>query len=351
MTNGADVREQVRHYYGSELRSSGDLQTNACCASGAPPPLVAEALRNVHPDVQARFYGCGFPIPEALDGAHVLDLGCGTGRDVYVLAQLVGSKGYVHGVDMTPEQLVVARRTLAWHMDRFGQAVPNVELHQGYIEDLSMIESGSLDVVVSNCVVNLCPDKPRVFAEVQRVLRPGGEFHLADVVADRRLPAAVARDPLLYGECLGGACYEADLRSLARRAGFLDPREQSRCAIEIRSDEVRRKVGSARFWSVTLRLFKIEGLDEQCEDYGQLATYLGSIRGHEAALHLDDHHVFETGRPERVCGNTAAMLSETRLARHCLVVGERSTHFGAFPCGPTLAARSARADDEAGSCC
>jgi len=354
MKNAADVRRQVRTYYGTELETSGDLKTNACCASEAPSPLVAAAIRNVHPDVQARFYGCGFPIPEALEDLRVLDLGCGSGRDVYVLAQLVGAKGRVYGVDMTSEQLAIARRTLPWHMDRFGYTVPNVDLHQGYIEDLSMIESGSLDAVVSNCVVNLSPDKPRVFSEVQRVLRPGGEFHLADVVADRRLPPEVSRDPLLYGECLGGALYEADLSSLARRTGFLDPREQSRSGIVVQNDEIRRKVGCARFWSVTWRLFKLDGLDEQCEDYGQVATYRGSIRGHEAAFRLDDHHLFDAGRPERVCGNTAAMLSETRLAPHFEVIGDRSVHFGVFPCGPTLAAQSVRSvgsDDAGGSCC
>jgi arsenite methyltransferase len=98
-----DLQAFVSDYYGSRLRSSADLKTNACCATGAPPAWLSSRLSNVHPDVASRFYGCGFPIPHGLVGSTVIDLGCGTGRDVYVLAQLVGSGGHVHGVDMTEE--------------------------------------------------------------------------------------------------------------------------------------------------------------------------------------------------------------------------------------------------------
>ena len=103
-----------------------------------------------------------------------------------------------------------------------------------------------------------------------------------------------------------------------------------------------------------VRLFKLEGLDEQCEDYGQLASYCGGLAGAEDLFGLDDHHVFERGRPERVCGNTAAMLAETRFAAWFEVQGDRSTHYGPFTCSETLAAqqyRAAGAATAAGACC
>lgn len=343
-----DLQRWLQRYYGEILQKSEELATNACCAAGAPPPLVAAALARVHERVAERFYGCGFPFPEALEGKTVLDLGCGAGRDVYVLAQLVGPKGRVIGVDMTPAQLAVARATLDWHMDRFGYAQPNVELHEGFIEDLADVEDASVDVIVSNCVVNLSPRKDRVLAEAHRVLRPGGELHFADVLADRRLPEDVVRDPVLYAECLGGALYDGDLRSLARATGFLDPRELASAPIEIRGEAVRQRVGAAGFRAVTLRLFKLPELEERCEDYGQVATYRGGLPGCEARFVLDDHHVFEAGRAERVCGNTAAMLSETRLAPFFRVDGDRSVHFGLFPCGGTLATPQTA---EASACC
>lgn len=345
----------VREYYGKLLASSADLKTNACCASGAPPAWIAARLANVHQEVANRFYGCGFPIPHGLSGATVVDLGCGTGRDVYVLAQLVGADGHVHGVDMTEEQLALAKETAGWHADRFGYPRPNTTFHRGYVEDLGAVglEDASVDVVVSNCVVNLSPRKDLVLAEVFRVLKPGGELYISDVFADRRLAPEVATDPVLYAECLGGALYQADFVSLAKRAGFADPRVVSTAAISIQNEQIAQKVGAARFSSVTYRLFKLEGLDEQCEDYGQVAVYRGGIEGAASLFWLDDHHAFERGRPERICANTAAMLSSTRFGRWFEVSGSKSTHFGEYPCGPTTAASRYPATPSAGaaSCC
>ncbi|TAK28629.1 MAG: methyltransferase domain-containing protein [Myxococcaceae bacterium] len=350
-----DLLAFVSSYYGRLLKSSADLKTNACCAGGAPPPWIASRLANVHPDISSRFYGCGFPIPHGLRGANVVDLGCGTGRDVYVIAQLVGPEGHVHGIDMTEEQLSRARDAAPWHAERFGYARPNTTFHRGYVEDLrsASIDDASIDVVVSNCVVNLSPRKDLVLAEAYRVLKPGGELYISDVFADRRLPAEVANDPVLYAECLGGALYQADFVSLARRAGFIDPRVVSTSAISLQHNELSARVGAARFTSVTYRLFKLDGLDEQCEDYGQSAIYRGGIEGAGSLFWLDDHHAFEHGRPERVCANTAAMLAGTRFARWFDVVGSRSTHFGVYHCGPTMAAAQygSTRKEAVGVCC
>ena len=168
------IHTWVEKYYGEILKKSEDLKTNACCATGSPPPRIREALSAVHDDVHAKFYGCGYPIPEALRGMTVLDLGCGAGRDVYVLSQLVGEEGFVHGLDMTDNQLEVARTYLDHHTTSFGYARPNVAFHKGYIEDLSAIEDESIDLIVSNCVVNLSPRKDLVLAEARRVLKKGG---------------------------------------------------------------------------------------------------------------------------------------------------------------------------------
>ena len=285
----------------------------------------------------------------------MVDLGCGTGRDAFVIAQLVGESGRVIGVDMTDAQLALARETEAWHAERFGFAAPNTDFRLGFIEDLAGVglESESVDVIVSNCVVNLSPRKDVVMAEAARVLRQGGEFYLSDVLCDRRLPDAVARDPILHAECLGGAMYTTDFITLAKSAGFLDPRVVKRAPIEITNDAVRAKVGEARFESITYRLLRLPGLDADCEDYGQIATYRGGVVGAESAFWLDDHHAFEVGRPERVCRNTARMLAESRFASAFDVTPAAETHFGAFPCVPTLAAQRHMdaAGQPPGACC
>lgn len=339
----------VRHYYGSVLQSSGDLKTGACCSVDAMSPALRRLLDDVHPEVRDRFYGCGSPLPPALEGMTVLDLGCGSGRDAYLLSRLVGPHGRVIGVDMTAEQLAVARAHSAWQAERYGYATSNVDFIEGYIEDLAGcgIADASIDVVVSNCVVNLSPEKPRVFREIMRVLKPGGELYFSDVFADRRIADELRRDPVLLGECLGGALYHEDFRRLMFEVGCADVRTASTSPVPLFDEAVIARIGMVNFSSRTLRAFKLP-LEDRCEDFGQIATYRGSITSLPHAFELDDHHRFETGKPLRVCGNTFDMLAGSRYAAHFLLSGDKRRHFGLFDCAPASAAAALTAN---GACC
>lgn len=343
--------EQVADYYGRVLRSSKDLQTSACCTAEAMPAHLRPLLDDVHDEIKERFYGCGSPIPHDLEGRTVLDLGSGTGRDCYLLSRLVGPEGRVLGVDMTDAQLEVARRHVGWHTARYGYARPNVEFKKGYIEDLdgAGIADNSVDVVVSNCVINLSPDKRRVFSEIFRVLKPGGELLFSDVFARRRVPQALRRDPVLLGECLGGAMYTEDFRRMLLELGCADVRVLSTSPIALGSEEIERKAGMIPFVSLTVRAFKLP-LEDRCEDYGQVAVYRGTIAEAPHRFVLDDHHEFKTGQPMLVCGNSAAMVQDTRYGRHFTVVGDRSVHYGLFDCGPAPVASGAAAVPS-GACC
>ncbi len=335
-TKSASIIDTVREYYGRVLKSSADLKSSACCLAEVLPPHVAAALADVHPEVKDRFYGCGSPIPPSLEGLTVLDLGCGSGRDCYVLSKLVGPRGRVIGIDMTDEQLAVARKHLSWHAERLRYA--NVDFRQGYIEDLRAagIDDAAVDLVISNCVLNLAPDKTRVFREIFRVLKPGGELYFSDVFADRRVPPALAEDPVLLGECLGGALYVEDFRRIVADAGCRDARVVSRSALALNDPEIERKAGFVRFSSMTVRAFRLP-LEDRCEDFGQVATYLGTMPEHPHAFDLDDHHHFQARKPMLVCGNTADMLSCSRYAPHFRIQGDQSVHYGLFDCGPTAA--------------
>ena len=343
--------EDVKRYYGQTIQTSRDLKTSACCSAQAPPLYIREALRRVDREVIEKFYGCGSPLPLALEGCTVLDLGCGTGRDVYVASQLVGEQGRVIGVDMTREQLEVARRHVDGHMERFGYSQANVDFRHGYMENLGEIdiEDGSIDIVLSNCVLNLSPDKRLVFGEILRVLKAGGELIFSDVFADRRIPAALQADPLLRGECLSGAMYLEDFRRLLRDLGVSDYRVIDRRAMTLDDAEVQAKIGMVGFSSLTIRLFKIDELEDICEDYGQTATYLGTLSQSPHRFILDDHHTFIRDKPMCVCGNTAAMLTQTRFAKHFRVEGNTGTHFGPFDCAPSAVA--ADPASPTGGCC
>ncbi len=340
--------EEIRDYYGKVLETADDLKTNACCTAEMMPPHLQEILTQVHPDVIAKFYGCGSPIPFELEGKTVLDLGSGSGRDCFILSKLVGPFGRVIGIDMTDEQLAVARQHLPYHMEKFGYAEPNVEFRKGYIEDLASagLEDHSVDVVISNCVLNLSPDKARVFSEIFRVLKPGGEVYFSDVFSGRRIPTEVACDPVLVGECLGGALYIEDFRRILARMNCLDYRVVSKYKLTLNNWEVEKKAGMIDFWSMTVRAFKLD-LEDRCENYGQVAFYKGTIQDSPHRFVLDDHHTFPTGIPIPVCGNTAAMLNQTRYAEHFRIIGDTQTHYGLFDCGPQEATK----DEGFGACC
>ena len=344
------MQELVQAYYGQELQSSADLKTSACCDADAVPAWLKPLLAKVHPDVSSRYYGCGLVCPPLLEGCRILDLGSGSGRDAYLLAQLVGERGEVVGVDMTPEQLAVAREHQVFHAEQFGYA--NVRFIEGQIEQLEELdlEAGSFDVIVSNCVLNLSTDKPAVLRGAQRLLKPGGEFYFSDVYADRRLPAAVQSHPVLYGECLGGALYWNDFLRMALSAGFHDPRLVSDSPLEITASELAALVGEARFFSATYRLFNIPELEDACEDHGQAVIYRGSIAESPTKLVLDQHHSIEAGKVFPVCGNTYRMLQQTRFAEHFSFIGDFDRHYGLFEgCGSAIpfdTAASASAADE-----
>jgi arsenite methyltransferase len=329
-TTDFDTHLEVQRYYGETLSSSDDLRTTACCTAAAPADHIRLAIDAVHDEVRDRYYGCGLVLPEALDGLRALDLGCGAGRDVYILSRLVGSAGNVVGVDMTVEQLAVANQYRDWHAEQFGYTESNVEFLHGNIEaldELSLADS-SFDVIVSNCVINLAVDKEAVLRSAYRLLKPGGELYFSDVYADRRIAEELMQDPVLYGECLSGALYWNDFLELARHCGFSDARMVEHEPIDITDPALSERIGEIKFRSVTCRLFKAQGLESGQENYGQTAEYLGTLAEHPSELVLDEHHQFVCGEPMAVSGNTATIIVESRFSEFFDVKGDKSSHLG-----------------------
>jgi arsenite methyltransferase len=320
-------RTQVAEYYGETLQSAADLKTSACCPLGSTPAAHRDVASRIHPEIRDRFYGCGSPIPDLLEGATVLDLGCGTGRDVYIASALVGKEGKVIGIDMTEKQLEIAKKHQQFHAEAFlGQGVEsNVDFRKAVIEDLHSagIEDDSVDVVISNCVLNLSDDKKSVFEEIWRVLREGGELYFADIYADRRLPPEAEDDPVLVGECLGGALYIEDFRRIMAAVGFRDLRIVSSAPVKVTEERLKTLVPDVNFFSITFRAFKLPGLEDRAEDYGQIATYTNDA----VSCKLDALFAFSFGTPVSVDGNTAMILQSTRYKRD-FTVTPRGSHKG-----------------------
>ncbi len=353
MKSGSDKLEDLKVYYSKTVQTIEDLKTSTCkCDDESLSQCIRAIEKKIDNEILTRVYGCGSPIPAAIDECVVLDLGCGAGRDVYIASSLVGPKGFAIGIDMTDEQLKIARRHLGAQMKRFGYEKPNVEFKKGYIEDLKEIgvRDNSVDIVISNCVINLSPDKRAVFSEIFRILKPGGELYFSDIFAGRRVPEHLKDDPVLHGECLSGAMYIEDFRRLLREIGCMDYRMLTNKKVSVDNTEIKARIRTIDFYSMTVRAFKLDTLEDICEDYGQTAEYLGTIKEYPDEFILDEHHKFMTGKSLPVCGNTASMLSETRFAKHFKVAGDRSVHKGPFDCTPSADKNASDGKHSTGCC-
>ncbi|KAK2815760.1 hypothetical protein Q5P01_026227 [Channa striata] len=306
------VHVDVKDYYGRVLKKTLDLKSNACVAPAQPVPgFIRQALQNVHPEVTARYYGCGLVVPECLEGCRILDLGSGSGRDCYMLSQLVGEKGHVTGIDMTEEQLEVARRYVDYHMQEFGFNKPNVSFVQGYIESLTEagLQNNSFDIIISNCVVNLSPDKKRVLAEAYSVLKDGGELYFSDVYSSRRLTEEIKNHKVLWGECLGGALWWEDLLRLAEEVGFSPPRLVTANVITVDNKDLQDILGDFKFVSATYRLFKVPKGNAQSRQ----VVYNGTITGVEDRFVFDCQYTFKVDEVVAVDGEVANILMQSRF--------------------------------------
>jgi SAM-dependent methyltransferase len=244
-----EIRESVRSAYTEALKSSQEgTNASSCCApsSGCCTPPVGTAAKTAgygqdevsqFSDASVSSFGCGNPL--AFEGVQpgqvVLDLGSGAGFDLLIASEKVGADGRVIGVDMTDAMIEAAQNNAA----RAG--VDNVEVRKGTIEELP-VEDASVDWVISNCVINLSPQKERVFAEIARVLKPGGRFAISDIVAEE-VPERVRNQAEVYSACIGGAISEADYAAGLRAAGLSDVEVAERFVYE--AAQLRDMVGAA----------------------------------------------------------------------------------------------------------
>ena len=222
MSHPDDIRKSVSTSY-TRAVAHNEAQAGSCCSGPAPESVLAslagysqEALALLPADAVQNSFGCGNPVAlgEVREGDTVLDLGSGAGIDLLLAAKLAGPRGRVIAVDMTSAMIERARANAA------AAGLTNVEVLEGIIEDLP-VESESVDFVVSNCVINLSPEKQRVFAELHRVLKVGGRFSLSDIVAEP-MPPWIAEISMLYSACVSGAIPEAEYLAGLREAGLAD---------------------------------------------------------------------------------------------------------------------------------
>lgn len=209
------IHEVVREHYAGRIKNNASCCGPSDCCSTDSNLYPADLLATLPAGESAISYGCGDPITLAAlePGQTVLDLGSGAGLDCFFAAKKVGATGRVIGVDMTPE--MIERATAS--AQRMG--VTNVEFRQGYLEDLP-VDANSVDIIISNCVINLSPDKSKVFAEAFRVLKSGGKLAVSDIVTDGPLPEAIKQSLSAWAGCVAGAVEAKDYIGMMEAVGF-----------------------------------------------------------------------------------------------------------------------------------
>jgi arsenite methyltransferase len=334
------IEEAVRERYS---RGAVSAEPGLCCPASYDPSL----LQFIPEEVLERDYGCGDPTRYLRSGETVLDLGSGAGKACFIASQIVGPSGRVIGVDMNDEMLAVARRNAPEVARRVGFA--NVEFRKGKIQDLALdlekleawlqqnpvqtssdigrlestmdrlrrteplILEGSIDIVVSNCVLNLVKpeDKQKLFSEIYRVLRRGGRAVISDVVSDEDVPDHLKADPELWSGCISGAFREDLFFEAFEQAGFYG------ISLLERQQEPWRTVEGIEFRSVTVAAYK--GKEGPCWDQKHAVVYRGPFRQVED----DDGHVLKRGVRTAVCEKTYGIYSQDPYRSHLELVPPR----------------------------
>jgi len=263
MSSTEKIRDRVQEAYTAAVKSpgSGCCSETSCCRGDVEQKGVAakaagysaEELATLPKDTVVNSFGCGNPVAfaDVEEGETVLDLGSGAGIDLLLAAQKVGPSGRVIGVDMTDEMIDRARMAIA------SAGADNVEVRKGIIENLP-VEDNSVDLVISNCVINLSPEKDKVFAEIQRVLKPGGRMRVSDIVVER-LPSWMRSIPSVYESCVGGAISEAEYLGGLRAAGLEEAEVSERLVYEI--DQIANLVLSElpSWWKSAIKTLRLTG--------------------------------------------------------------------------------------------
>ncbi len=309
---GKDGYALVKSFYSSAAKTTNEDIVNPVC-------YPEEYLAHIPQASRVRSYGCGSPVLDcqAQPGDVLVDLGSGAGTECFIASKLVGPTGKVYGIDMLDEMLSIAERSARDVAANLGYG--NVEFRRGYLEEIP-VDSNSVDVTISNCVINLSPDKRRTFSEIMRILKPGGQLCVSDIVSEKEIPLAIKYSQKLRGECIGGAMKDTDLFGMLEDLSFNN--------IVILNRFIYRQIEGHNFYSVTYVAYKPQDKPGKVVLYrGPFAAVItddGQIirRGHKGVL--SNRATFKTDQPFFVLDETGS-VTNIQKQNTCCCAGAAQT--------------------------
>jgi len=306
------VRKLVNEFYATAAMQP---QKELCCPSSYNPA----DLSHIPQEVLNISYGCGSPVTQAniKPGESVLDLGSGGGVDCFIAAKMAGEQGQVIGIDMTDEMLRNANASKEIVARNLG--FDNVWFMKGFLEEIPLADE-CVDVVTSNCVINLSTQKEKVFQEIFRVLRNGGRFVISDIVSDKEVPLSMKQDKKLWGECISGAVTEKEFFHITKKLGFY--------GLEVVNRYRYKEVERVKFYSITARAYKYNK-SKECVYSGQYAIYNGPL----SSVSDDDNHTYPVGIPIEICTDTAWKLSNPPY-KGMFIISDMQNKDVKISCGP-----------------
>lgn len=297
-----DISRKVSARY-AKAASTGEQM---CC----PTSYDMAHLKSFIPEEVLKIsYGCGTPagLKTVKPGETVLDIGSGGGIDCFEASRLVGPAGRVIGIDMTETMLDIARKNAAVVATNLGYAASNVEFRKG-MADAMPVDDGTIDVIISNCVINLAPDKRKVFREMFRVAKPGGRFTISDIVADQTVPQYLVHDADKWGDCLSGALTLKDYLAGMLGAGFL--------GIHLIQSSPWQVIDGLHFFSVTLTGYKLPPIGQA--SFPRYAT----LRGPFNRVVDERGTAYQRGIPQPILPDDALLLSQAPLSDHFVLTAD-----------------------------